>query len=121
MIRVDLDAASVARGRVTPSPIFEVVSWLAGLATGARHPLRGDAGSAARFALRYRPVAQAAALIAGCSALRYLPDLLTPKPASAPFATLLDDQIDKVAASPLQALHHQLPARPGAGRSYDRC
>src|SRR5215813_250349 len=72
MIRVDLDAASVARVRVTPSPIFEVVSWLAVLATRARHPVLGDSGSAARFALRYRPVAAAATLVAACSAQRYL-------------------------------------------------
>ncbi len=127
MIRVDLDAASVARVRVTPSPIFEVVSWLAVLATGTRHPILGDSGSAARFALRYRPVAAVAALVAACSTQRYLPDLLTPKPASTPFAALLDEQIDLVASVPAATARAQLPARAGAimwraGRGrYDGC
>jgi DNA-binding transcriptional ArsR family regulator len=127
MIRVDLDAASVARVRVTPSPIFEVVSWLAVLAVGARHPVLGDSGAAARFALRYRPVAAAAALVAACSAQRYLPDVLTPKPASAPFAMLLDEQIDVVASVPVETAQAQLrsgtaairPAR--SQRCYDSC
>jgi DNA-binding transcriptional ArsR family regulator len=127
MIRVDLDAASVARVRVTPSPIFEVVSWLAVLATGARHPVLGDSGPAARFALRYRPVAAAATLVATCSAQRYLPDLLTPKPAPAPFGTLLNAQIDAVAAVSPEIAQAQLPARARAVmsraslRRYDSC
>jgi hypothetical protein len=52
VIQVELDAATVARVRVAASPLFEAVSWLAAVATGTRHPVFGDPGAAARFALR---------------------------------------------------------------------
>ena len=63
MIEVRFDASSIARVRFAGSPVYEAVSWLAITRAGQSHPLLGDPGAAARFALRDRCVATAAAMV----------------------------------------------------------
>ena len=108
MMRAQLDAASVAQIRVAPSPVLEAVMWLGLTAAGARHPVYGDPGPAARFALRDPDVAAAAALTTDLVSRRYLPDFLTPKPASIAMDRVLSEQLERIRAVPAPQAHHQL-------------
>jgi DNA-binding transcriptional ArsR family regulator len=110
MIRVELDPASVARVRVAASPVFEVVTWLAVTACGTRHPVFGDPGASARFALRDRDVAATAAMIAAGPRCCYLPDFLIPSPRRSSQRGFLDDQLQAIRATPPQEAAAQLPA-----------
>lgn len=119
MIDVALDTASVARIRLACSPVYETTAWLAWAASGRRHPLWGDPGAPARFALRDRAVAATAALLSGTVRAGYVPDFLTPKPdQSTPHgggACSLARQLDRVAATSATTVRAQLlrlPARP---------
>jgi DNA-binding transcriptional ArsR family regulator len=100
VITIALDAASVARIRVAPSPVFEVASWLALTARGGRHPVFGDPGATARFALRDRDVATAAAVLLRAERYRYVPDFLVPKPGVGSITAVLEDQVDQVRGTP---------------------
>lgn len=110
MIRVELDPASVARVRVAASPVFEVVTWLAVAASGTRHPVFGDPGPSARYALRDRDVAATAAMISAGPRCCYLPDFLIPAPRRSQQGGLLDDQLQVVRATPPDEAAAQLPA-----------
>lgn len=109
MITLELDPASVARVRVAPSPLFEVATWLAASVTGARHPLFGDPGAAARYALRDREVAVTAAMVSAGARCCYLPAFLTPKPRAGQSRGLLDEQLELVRATSQEVAAAQLP------------
>ncbi|WP_156753836.1 ArsR/SmtB family transcription factor [Actinokineospora pegani] len=79
MYRVRFGPAAVGRVRLAPSPAVEALAWLRFAANGTRHPVFGDPGAAARFALRDPDVRLVAGITPeGVSC--YSPDLLTPKP-----------------------------------------
>jgi DNA-binding transcriptional ArsR family regulator len=112
MIRIQFDAASVARVRVAASPVFEVVAWLGVVASGVEHPILGDPGPAARNALRDDDVAATATIISYTTACHYLPDFLTPKPGSAPLGSAtLDEQLSAIGHTPADVVESQLPER----------
>ena len=112
MIIVEFDAASVARVRVAASPVFEVVSWLGVVASGARHPILGDPGAAARNALRDQNVAVTATIISDTTAWHYLPHFLTPKPGRAQLGSgALDEQLTTISDTPADVVESQLPER----------
>jgi DNA-binding transcriptional ArsR family regulator len=90
MLVVRLDAASVARVRLAPSPALEITLWLHLAASGRRHPLFGAPDAGARFALRDPDVALAAAVLVGNQG--YLPDLYTPPSPPARADRLVDEQ-----------------------------
>lgn len=94
MIRAQFDTASTARVRFASSPAYETAAWLGVTAAGFRHPVHGDPGPAARFALRDRDVAVVAVLARGSAAGAYMPDFLTPVPGRG--AHVLADQLDQV-------------------------
>lgn len=98
MIVVDVDRASLARVRLTPSAAQELMSWLRLTVAGGRHPVYGSPGPAARGSLGHRDVALVASLLPRGSA-GYVPDLLTPQPPPSTPARAWADQLDLVAAS----------------------
>jgi DNA-binding transcriptional ArsR family regulator len=108
MIEVEFDPASVARVRVALSPVFEAVAWLAVVAAGERHPLLGDPGAAARFALRDADVAATAAMIRATTARRFIPDFLTPNPKRATRAQQFDEQLSIVEQTPIEDVAGQI-------------
>lgn len=107
MIVVDVDSASLARLRLTPSPAYELVGWLMLAAQGRRHPVYGDPGAAARSELAHPDVALVAGVLPQ-GGRGYLPDLLTPRPAPGPRSRTLSTQFDAVAATPAWAVAEQL-------------
>lgn len=109
MIRLEFDAASVARLRVAASPVFEVVAWLGVVASGAHHPTFGDPGPVARYALRDNDIAAAATLISDAQSHHYSPDFLTPNPTGA--STSLEEQLTAVRETPVEIVKTQLPER----------
>ncbi|MFC9619416.1 helix-turn-helix domain-containing protein [Streptomyces sp. NPDC056930] len=83
--------------------------WLRLAAAGRRHPVFGDPGAAARWALRHPDVA----LIAQCQpdgadGRTYMPDLLTPRPAPGPAARTFAEQLAMMDATPQEAAVHQV-------------
>lgn len=123
MIGVELDAASVARIRFASSPVYESAAWLAWTAAKVRHPLWGDPGPAARFAMRDPTVARTASLLRGMVRSGYVPDFLTPKPEAGDLTAdgLMMTQLERVRACPEAAIHDQLAqlTLPPAARRED--
>ena len=78
------------------------------MACGCRHPVFGDPGAAARFALRDQDVAATAALIAAAAAHRYLPNFLIPKPPRGQAQIHFDDQLAGVEQTPEDQVKVQL-------------
>ena len=78
-----------------------------------RHPLFGEPGPSAQFALRDPDVAMLAWLLRGAAG--YVPDLLTPKPPAGDRAATLDGQLERVRETPDDAVAVQLSfgRRPG--------
>jgi DNA-binding transcriptional ArsR family regulator len=111
MIRVEFDAASLARVRVAASPVFEVVSWLEVVASGARHPIFGEPSPRAREALRDDDVAATAAILSAAAACHYWPDFLTPKPDQAPAPAPLEAQLAAISETPVDVVLPQVPDR----------
>ena len=107
MIVVDVDSASLARVRLTPSPANELVGWLMLAAQGRRHPVFGDPGPAARTALRDPRTALVAAVLPPAGR-GYSPDLLTPQPPAGRRAHVLEAQLDAIAATPPEVVDQQL-------------
>ncbi|MFI6273387.1 winged helix-turn-helix domain-containing protein [Micromonospora zamorensis] len=105
MIVIALDADAVSKIRLAPSPIVEVLSWLHLTARGGRHPIFGDPGPAARFALRDRDVALLARALQRSG---YLPDLLTPKPTGQNWRSSWQQQVDEVSQAPAEAAEMQV-------------
>lgn len=103
MIRVRLDASTLARVRLASSPAAEALAWLRLTAGRGAHPVFGDPGAAARSALSDPDAALVAAVLPAPGRREYSPDLLTPKPAGG-FA----EQLDRVAATPPETVAAQL-------------
>lgn len=112
MIRVALDASTLARVRLASSPAAEAMAWLRLTAGHGTHPVFGDPGAAARSALSDPDAALVAAVLPAPGARGYTPDLLTPKP-SAGFA----GQLDRIAATPPETVAAQLAM---TGRRFPR-
>jgi len=108
VIEVRFDASSIARVRFAGSPIYEAVSWLAITRAGQAHTLLGDPGAAARFALRDRCVATAAALVVPWARGQYMPDFLTPKPPPAADGWALASQLDRISSTAPATLYMDL-------------
>ncbi|RZS44271.1 DNA-binding transcriptional ArsR family regulator [Herbihabitans rhizosphaerae] len=98
MIVARFDADSLARVRLSPSPVCEANAWLRLTASGGRHPVFGDPGASARSALRDPDAALVAAVLPR-SGRGYSPDLLTPKPLRGKGKQVLGDQLDRIAAT----------------------
>ncbi|WP_030681431.1 ArsR/SmtB family transcription factor [Streptomyces sp. NRRL B-1347] len=96
MIHAHLDAESVGRVRFAPSPANEAVWWLRYAVTGGRHPVFGDPGAAARWALRRPDVRLVAQCLSVPGGPTYMPDLLTPKPAVGPAGRTFAEQVQAV-------------------------
>jgi len=96
MIVADLDAATLARMTIRPSPVHEVIGWLRLVAAGDRHPVYGRPGASDRAAFRDPDVALVVDLVAGRA---YQPDLLTPVVGSGSVDTAFGEQLDAVAAA----------------------
>jgi DNA-binding transcriptional ArsR family regulator len=92
VITAYLDAASMGKVRLAVSPATEAVTWLRMTAFGRRHPVFGDPGAAARFALRDPDVALLATVLSAND--RYMPDLLTPKPGAGPANRVWERQLE---------------------------
>ncbi|WP_245572539.1 ArsR/SmtB family transcription factor [Actinokineospora enzanensis] len=92
-----LDSAALARVRLAVSPVCEALAWLQVTVYGRTHPIFGDPGAAARFALKDRDVR----LVAGTlpTPTGNLLDLLTPTPPSAAPERLWETQLEQVAAT----------------------
>lgn len=108
MIRANLDADTLARVRLAMSPAAEATAWLELTAAGGRHPVFGDPGPAARTALADPDASLVAGVLPTIGGRAYTPDLLTPKPDGG-----LDEQLDRIAATPADAVAYQLA---GTGR-----
>ena len=103
MIRANLDADTLARVRLALSPAAEAAAWLGLTAARGQHPVFGDPGAAARAALSDPDAALVAAVLPPAGVRSYTPDLLTPKPIAG-----LDDQLDRIAATPPDMVAAQL-------------
>lgn len=108
MIRANLDADTLARVRLAMSPAAEATAWLALTAAHGQHAVFGDPGAAARTALTDPDAGLVAAVLPRAGARAYTPDLLTPKPIGG-----LDEQLDRIAATPAETVAYQLT---GTGR-----
>ncbi|EPH39198.1 hypothetical protein STRAU_7742 [Streptomyces aurantiacus JA 4570] len=108
MISAQLDAVSLSRVRLALSPAYEAVWWLRIAASGRRHPLFGDPGAGARWALRHPDVALVAGAVPNAALPGYMPDLLTPKPAAGRSARTLAEQLEAVGATPPEVAADQL-------------
>jgi DNA-binding transcriptional ArsR family regulator len=96
MIVADLDASTLARLTIRPSPIHEVIGWLRLVASGDRHPVYGRPNASDRSVVRDPDVALVVDLVAGGG---YQPDLLTPVASRGSVETAFRDQLDVVAAA----------------------
>lgn len=94
MIVADLDASTLARLTIRPSPVHEVIGWLRLLASGDRHPVFGRPTAADRSAVRTADVALVLDLVAGQG---YQPDLLSPVVGSGSLDRAFRDQLDEIA------------------------
>jgi len=106
VITLHLDAASLARVRLAVSPALEAVEWLRLAANGRRHPVFGDPGAAARFALRDPDVALLGQLLTTKS--HYMPDLFTPKPLAGKPQQAWDGQLEEMRETPTEIVFEQL-------------
>ena len=103
MIRANLDADTLAKVRLAMSPAAEATAWLTLTAGRGRHPVFGDPGAAARAALADDDARLVASVLPPPGTRAYTPDLLTPKPGRD-----LDDQLDRIAATPEGTVADQL-------------
>lgn len=107
MIVVHLDTASLARVRLAVSPASEALRWLWLTAIGRAHPILGDPGAAARFALRDPDVALIAEMLpTGGSG--YVLDMLTPKPVAGPAMRIWRTQLDMISQVTPEVILEQL-------------
>ncbi|PPK70124.1 winged helix-turn-helix domain-containing protein [Actinokineospora auranticolor] len=109
MITAYLDAAAVGNVRLAISPAIEAISWLRLTVAGRTHPIYGDPGAAARFALRDPDVR----MIAGTmprGLVGYMPDLLSPSPAFGDPDRAWLDQVERMAATSPEDAEWQVAA-----------
>jgi DNA-binding transcriptional ArsR family regulator len=103
-----VDAETVSRTRLSPSPASESVAWLKLAAAAGRHPVFGDPGPLARASLAHPDVALLAELLPR-NGDAYTPDLLTPQPgAGTGHRELLDEQIARIEATAQDDLEFQV-------------
>lgn len=107
MIVAHFDIETLSGVRLSASPAIEAMTWLRLAAHGGCHPVFGDPGAAARFALRDPDVAMVAATLGDPS--NGLPDLLTPKPDRVPTDRILHAQLERIAATPAAVAAGQVP------------
>ena len=86
---------TLSRTRLSVSPVMEALQWLNLTATGGRHPIFGAPGPAARYVLGHPDVALLIVLLPVSGGFR-VPDLLTPKPRSGPWKTILNTQLAEI-------------------------
>ncbi len=115
VIVAHLDAASLGRVRFAPSPVFEALSWLRLTAAGQRHPVFGDPGASARFALRDPDVALVTDVVPASG--RFTPDFLTPKAPAGRSSRIFENQLDSIRETPDGEIARELDDEPfGGGR-----
>ncbi|MGH3864161.1 hypothetical protein [Actinokineospora sp.] len=114
MIVARFDVETLAGVRLSASPAIEAMTWLRLAAQGGSHPVFGDPGAAARFALRDPDVALVAATLANPG--KGMPDLLTPKPEPVPTDRILGAQLERMAATPATEAARQLADDSGDSR-----
>jgi DNA-binding transcriptional ArsR family regulator len=113
VIALGLDAATLGRVRLAPSPTFEVLAWLKLVAAGRRHPVFGDPGANARFTMREPDVALLGEVVSAPHA-GYTPDFLTPTPPAERQANVLSAQLETVRATPEDRIVAEIDQRFGA-------
>jgi DNA-binding transcriptional ArsR family regulator len=113
VIVAHLDAATLAGVRLAPSPAMEAMAWLELTVTGGRHPLFGDPGAAARFALRDPDVAMIAKTFPAVRG--YVPDLFTPQPARGRTDRIWSAQVEQIAETPSDVVAEQVAHTRGMG------
>ncbi|MFI6024773.1 ArsR/SmtB family transcription factor [Amycolatopsis magusensis] len=108
MLTLRVDAETVARTRLSPSPASESMAWLKLTAAAGRHPVFGDPGPLARASLAHPDVALLADLLPR-DGDTYAPDLLTPQPGTGTRCRdLLDEQIAQIEAAAQEDLESQV-------------
>lgn len=108
VLTLRVDAETVSRTRLAPSPASESIAWLKLTAASGRHPVFGDPGPLARASLAHPDVALLADLLPH-DGDTYTPDLLTPQPGTdAQRRDLLDGQIAQIEATAQDDLETQL-------------
>ncbi|WP_371749856.1 helix-turn-helix domain-containing protein [Streptomyces sp. NBC_01283] len=99
MLTLRVDANTVSRTRLAPSPASESIAWLKLTAASGRHPVFGDPGPLARASLAHPDVALLADLLPQ-NGDTYRPDLLTPQPGTdTQHRDLIDEQIAHIEAA----------------------
>lgn len=108
VLTLRVDADTVSRTRLSPSPASEAVAWLKLTAASGRHPVFGDPGPLARASLTHPDVALLADLLPR-NGDTYIPDLLTPQPGSASQrCDLIEEQIAQIEAVAQSELETQV-------------
>ncbi len=108
MLTLRVDADTVSRTRLSPSPASESLAWLKLAAASGRHPVFGDPGPLARASLAHPDVALLADLLPQ-NGDTYTPDLLTPQPGTGiQRRDLLDEQIAQIEAAAQDDLETQV-------------
>ena len=108
MLTLRVDADTVARTRLSPSPASESLAWLKLTAASGRHPVFGDPGPLARASLAHPDVALLVDLLPR-NGDTYMPDLLTPQPGTdVQSRDLLDEQIAQIEAAAQDDLETQV-------------
>ncbi|HUQ58961.1 helix-turn-helix domain-containing protein [Lentzea sp.] len=108
MLTLRVDADTVSRTRLSPSPASESMAWLRLAAASGRHPVFGDPGPLARASLAHPDVALLADLLPR-NGDTYTPDLLTPQPGTnAQRGDLLDEQIAQIESAAQDDLETQV-------------
>jgi DNA-binding transcriptional ArsR family regulator len=108
VLTLRVDADTVSRTRLVPSPASESTAWLRLTAASGRHPVFGDPGPLARASLAHPDVALLADLLPR-NGDTYAPDLLTPQPgADAQGRDLLDQQVAQLEATAQDDLEEQV-------------
>ncbi|WP_326951102.1 helix-turn-helix domain-containing protein [Amycolatopsis sp. NBC_01307] len=108
MFTLRVDAETVSRTRLSPSPASESVAWLKLVAGSGRHAVFGDPGPLARASLAHPDVALLAELLPR-GGDGYTPDLLTPQPgAGTGPRELLDEQLTRIEATAQDDLEFQI-------------
>jgi DNA-binding transcriptional ArsR family regulator len=118
VIVLGLDAATLGRVRFAPSPTFEVLAWLKLVAAGRRHPVFGDPGPSARFAMGAPDVALLAEVVSAPHA-GYTPDFLTPTSPPDRHANVLSTQLETIRTTPEDRIVDEIDQRFGGQAAPD--
>ncbi|GLZ43224.1 winged helix-turn-helix domain-containing protein [Actinokineospora sp. NBRC 105648] len=108
MITAHLDAAAMSKVRLGISPAMEALAWLRLTIQGHPHPIFGDPGPSARFALRDPDVRMVAGTLPVGKG--YMPDLFTPQPPAVAADRAWQTQLEQVAATDAETVAYQMTA-----------